>query len=56
MGKYFNLIICLFVLFAENGENGEQKKTPPKRGLVLMCPNEPLALDRKVGGVTLVFH
>jgi len=39
MGEYFNLIICLFVLFVENGEIRRLiKKTPPKRGLVLMCP------------------
>ena len=56
--KRFNLIICLFVLFVENGENGQRKKTPPKRGLVLMCPCIKRAVCSWIGkgGVTLVFH
>ena len=37
--KRFNLIICLFAIFVENGGIRQlTKKTPPKRGLVLMCP------------------
>ena len=62
MGEYFNLIICLFVLFVENGEIRRLiKKTPPKRGLGSHVSNympskRQSIMDRKGGsysGVSL---